>query len=102
VGTAAIDQGIDHLLRILDATGCRVIMDHHALRDARFVSRFARLWQSDRVTTAAGYLNLPVAALESHRAALWTKARKPAAKAGVQRATISRRTRKFAKGGDFE
>lgn len=102
VGTAAIDQGIDNLLRILDATGCRVILDHHALRDVRFVSRFARLWQSERVTTAAGYLNLPVAALESRRAELWAKQRKPAAKAGVERATITRRTRKFAKRGDFE
>jgi len=102
VGTAAIDQGIEHLLRILDATGCRIIMDHHALRDARFASRLARLWQSDRITTAAGYLKLPVAALESRRAALWTRARKPVAKAGTPRARISRTTRKFAKGGDVE
>lgn len=101
VGAAAIDQGIDHLLRIVDATGCRVIMDHHALRDARFASRFARLWQTERVTTAAGYLHLPVAPLESRRAALWTKQGKPAAKAGVARVTITRTTRKFSKGGDF-
>jgi predicted metallo-beta-lactamase superfamily hydrolase len=102
VGTAAVEQGIDHLLRILDATGCRVIMDHHALRDARFATRFARLWQSDRVTTAAGHLGLPVAPLESRRAVLWAASRRPAAKAGAERATISRTTRKSAKGGGLE
>ena len=98
LGAAAIDQGIDNLLRILDATGCRVVMDHHALRDARFVARFARLWQSERVTTAAGYLHLPVAPLESRRAELWARQRKPAAKAGIERVTLSRTTRRFAKG----
>src|SRR5439155_146616 len=36
VGTAVIERGIDNLLRIVGVTGCRVIMDHHALRDTRF------------------------------------------------------------------
>jgi predicted metallo-beta-lactamase superfamily hydrolase len=102
VGTAAIDQGIAHLLRIVDATGCRVIMDHHALRDRRFATRFAPVWQTGRVTTAAGYLNVPVAALESRRAELWAAGRKPAAKAPRTRATITRINRRSAKGGDFE
>jgi predicted metallo-beta-lactamase superfamily hydrolase len=102
LGAPVIEQGIDHLLRVVTATGCRVIMDHHALRDARFASRFARLWETGRVTTAAGYLGLPVAPLESRRAALWAGQRKPAAKAGAERATIARRPRKFAKGGDLE
>ena len=33
LGRALIEQGIEHLLRIIDRTGCRVIMDHHAVRD---------------------------------------------------------------------
>ena len=82
VGAAVIDRGVDHLMRIMDTTGCRVIMDHHALRDAAWRERFARLWESGRVTTAAGFLGVPEAALESRRAELWGRARKPLAASG--------------------
>ena len=34
VGRDAIERAIDQLSRVIEATGCRVIMDHHALRDA--------------------------------------------------------------------
>jgi predicted metallo-beta-lactamase superfamily hydrolase len=81
LGAGVIDRAIDHLLRIIDATGCRVIMDHHALRDGRAPERFARLWETGRVTTAAGFLGLDAAALEAQRARLWARARKPAAPA---------------------
>jgi hypothetical protein len=107
VGAAAIDRAIDHLLRIVERTGCRVIMDHHALRDIRWRERFARLWETGRVVTAAAYLGVQDAALESQRAELWGRIRKPAAPSG--RATMTRRssskasspptTRKLAKGG---
>jgi hypothetical protein len=107
VGAAVIDRGIDHLLRIVETTGCRVIMDHHALRDVRWRERFARLWATRRVGTAAGYLGVEDAALESRRAELWGRVRKPAAPSG--RATMTRRsstgassrptTRRLAKGG---
>ena len=39
-------RGIDHLLRIIDQTGCRVIFDHYALRDAAYPERFRRLWET--------------------------------------------------------
>src|SRR5205814_2229940 len=39
----AVQRGMDNLQRVLDATGCRVIMDHHALRDPAFASRFESL-----------------------------------------------------------
>ena len=39
VGRDAIERAIDQLVRVMDATGCRVIMDHHALRDAAGKSR---------------------------------------------------------------
>jgi hypothetical protein len=91
LGAAAIERGVEHLLRIVDATGCRVIMDHHALRDVRWADRFDRLWQTGRVATAAGFLGLPVAPLESRRPALWAGARKPAAKVPTSRATMTRR-----------
>jgi predicted metallo-beta-lactamase superfamily hydrolase len=88
VGAALIDRGIEHLLRVVETTGCRVIMDHHALRDVDWRERFARVWDTKRVTTAAGYLGLPESALESRRAELWGRARKPLARSG--RAAVSR------------
>jgi uncharacterized protein len=107
VGAAAIERGIDHLMRIVDKTACRVIMDHHALRDVRWEERFARVWETGRVTTAATYLGAENAALESRRAELWGRVRKPAAPSG--RAIMTRRsssgpashstTRRLAKGG---
>ena len=77
LGPAVIDRGIANLTRIIDATGCRVIMDHHALRDAQYPERFRALWESGRVVTAAGFLGLADAALESARLDLWGRRRKP-------------------------
>lgn len=102
VGTALIDRGIDNLMKIIDSTGCRVVMDHHALRDVRVAERFARLWDTGRVTTAAGFLGLPEAPLESRRPALSGATRKPPARAGTSRAIMTRRPPKSAKGGHFE
>ena len=102
IGAAVIERGIDNLLRVIDATGCRVIMDHHAVRDAAFGARFARLWATGRVVTAAAHLGLVVDALESRRHQLWAAAtRKPPARAGAARAaraTLPRKQR-LAKGG---
>ncbi len=99
LGAALIERGIDHLLRVVAATGCRVIMDHHALRDARFADRFARLWETGAIVTAAGYLGLAEAPLESRRNRAWAAARKPGAKTAEPRAMITRAPRKLAKGG---
>jgi predicted metallo-beta-lactamase superfamily hydrolase len=77
IGRAIIDEGIAHLTRVVEATGCRVIMDHHAVRDAAYPERFRRLWESGQVVTAAGYLGLADAALEAGRRALWARRRKP-------------------------
>ena len=88
LGSATIERGVDNLRRLLDATGCRVVFDHHALRDAHPDERFARLWETGRVVTAAGHLGLADARLEAQRSALWAAARKPAVKAGTPRATI--------------
>jgi predicted metallo-beta-lactamase superfamily hydrolase len=75
-------------------------MDHHALRDARFTERFERLWDTGRVVTAAGFLGLADAPLESRRNRAWAAARKPPARAGEPRVTIKGRlARNFAQGG---
>ncbi|HKB25518.1 MAG TPA: hypothetical protein VKG64_10730 [Methylomirabilota bacterium] len=101
LGAAVVERGIENLLRVLDATGCRVIMDHHALRDTRFAERFARLWETGAVVTAAGYLGLADAPLESRRHRAWAAVRKPPAPAGRagERAIMTRAPRRFAKGG---
>lgn len=102
VGAAAVERGIDHLRRILDATGCRVIMDHHALRDAAYATRFERLWETGRVVTAAEHLGLETRVLEARRHSLWAAARKPPARAGgvAARATMGPpQTRRAIQGG---
>jgi predicted metallo-beta-lactamase superfamily hydrolase len=107
LGAAVIDRGIANLSRVIDATGCRVIMDHHAVRDLRFTARFARLWETGRVVTAAAHLGLAVQPLEARREQLWAAVRKPPVKAAPARAVpsraiMSRNTRSFARGGKSE
>jgi uncharacterized protein len=100
--TGAVDRGIDHLLRVMDATGCRVIMDHHALRDPGFSTRFERLWSTGRVVTAAAHLGVESAPLEARRRTLWSTVRKAPAAARTPGAMISRTPRTFAKRGNAE
>jgi predicted metallo-beta-lactamase superfamily hydrolase len=100
VGRDAIERAIDQLIRVVEATGCRVIMDHHALRDARYEERFARLWETRRVVTAAAYLGVNAAPLESRRNIVWAAVRKPPAQVAASHARMNDRTpRRFAKGG---
>ena len=98
LGTTAIDRAVDNLRRILDTTGCRVIMDHHAMRDPRFSSRFESLWETGRVITAAAHLGLDAQPLESRRDRLWAAVRKPPVKATPSR-FVPREARRAAKGG---
>jgi predicted metallo-beta-lactamase superfamily hydrolase len=80
IGSALIDRGIESLRRIIEATGCRVILDHHALRDRSYRERLGRVWETGRVQTAAGFLGTPDALLEAHRRDWWSARRKaPAA-----------------------
>ena len=107
VGPRAIEQGIANLLAIIEATGCRVILDHHALRDPRVAERLGRLWETGQVVTAAGHLGVPDAALEAMRNVLWAAQRKPGARVPARplnvpasSSMISFRTRRSrAKGG---
>jgi hypothetical protein len=82
-------------------------MDHHALRDGRWRERFAPLWATGRVQTAAGWCGAEETPLEARRRELWSEFRRPAAKVGEGRAIIGRTpSRRFAsrtvKGGDAE
>ena len=98
----AVDRGIEHLLRVINATGCRVIMDHHALRDPTFSARFDRLWSTGRVVTAAAHLGIETMALEARRRSLWGDARKAPVAARLPGAIITRTPRTFAKRGNAE
>jgi len=80
IGSPLIEQGIANLWRLLDATGCRVILDHHAIRAPNYRERFARLWETGRVMTAAAFVGEADAPLEASRQRLWRERRKaPAA-----------------------
>jgi uncharacterized protein len=98
LGAAAIERAVDNLRRILDASGCRVIMDHYAMRDPRAATRFERLWETGRVVTAAGHLGLAAQPLEARRDRLWAAVRKPPAKAVPSR-FVPREARRAARGG---
>lgn len=98
----AVDRGIEHLLRVIDATGCRVIMDHHALRDPGFSARFERLWSTGRVMTAAAHLGVEAMPLEARRRALWGGVRKAPVAAQRPGAMIARTPRTFVKRGNAE
>ncbi|MGH7393512.1 MAG: MBL fold metallo-hydrolase [Candidatus Rokuibacteriota bacterium] len=107
VGAEVVQRGVENLRRVIDATGCRVILDHHALRDLRWRERFADLFATGRVTTAAGHLGLADATLEAGRQRLWTHARRPAARVASPRAIMasrspSRTASRSAKGGITE
>src|SRR5262245_29992507 len=100
----AVQRGVDHLRRVLDATGCRVIMDHHALRHPGFATRFEPLGSTGRVVTAAGHLGIEATPLEARRRALWSDARKPPVPvrrpaATIESATMTRATRSVARRG---
>jgi predicted metallo-beta-lactamase superfamily hydrolase len=75
VGAATIERSIDNLLSIISETGCRVIMDHHSLRDYRHEERLQRLYESGKVVSAAAYLGVPERLLEAHRNVIWANRR---------------------------
>src|SRR5262249_21033230 len=77
LGTAVIERGIANILRIVDATGCRVIMDHHAVRNEGYRERFRRVWDTGRAVTAAEFLGLADEPLEARRWAAWRGRRRP-------------------------
>jgi predicted metallo-beta-lactamase superfamily hydrolase len=76
IGREGIQRGIDNLVRLVGETGCRVIVDHHAVREPRFRDRLAQAFDTGRVVTAAEYLGRRDECLEARRAALWARRRR--------------------------
>ncbi len=90
LGASAVDEAVERLLRVVETTGCRVIMDHYALRDADWAERFRRLFETGRVSTAAAWVGATEAPLEARRRELWARVRKPAARAAGARGSMAR------------
>jgi predicted metallo-beta-lactamase superfamily hydrolase len=76
IGREVVQRGIDNLVRLVGETGCRVIVDHHAVREPRFRDRLAAAFDTGRVVTAAEYLGRGDECLEARRAALWARRRR--------------------------
>jgi predicted metallo-beta-lactamase superfamily hydrolase len=96
LGAGPIDRAVEHLLGVIEGTGCHVILDHHTLRDPRWRERLGRLLETGRVTTAAGHLGLADTPLEAHRGQRWGALRRPAARAPGERAIMTRARREAA------
>jgi uncharacterized protein len=79
VGKDVVRQGVENLLRIVRETGCRVIVDHHALRDRRYRERLGPAFETGRVVTAAEYLGRRDECLEAYRPEGWARHRRGAA-----------------------
>ena len=89
LGHALVEQGVEHLLRIIDRAGCRVIMDHHAVRTSDFRAASGPLghWTGgDRAAIWAA--DTP---LETQRRALWGAQRKRRGAAAPSRGAAARR-----------
>lgn len=65
----------DNLLSIIEKTNCKVLLDHHLLRDLHYKKRFAKPYQKhgQSISTFAEYLNKENNTLEAHRKQLWEK-----------------------------
>jgi hypothetical protein len=77
IGRAGVQRGLDNLLRIVNETGCRVILDHHAVRDRRYRERLGPAFGTGRVVTAAEYLGRRDECFEAHRPNLWARHTRP-------------------------
>jgi predicted metallo-beta-lactamase superfamily hydrolase len=76
VGQDALRAGLEHLLRIVSETGCRVIVDHHAVRDRRYRERLGPAFETGRVVTAAEYLGRSDECWEARRPERWAAYRR--------------------------
>ncbi len=67
----SMDRAKANLLRIINETGCEVILDHHLLRDLKYGKRFAEVYETGKVKSAAEYLGVENNLLEMKRKELW-------------------------------
>jgi len=70
---ANLEKAEAHMCRIMDETGCRLLLDHHLLRDPSYREQLPRLYSrhGECIQSYAEYLGLENRLLEARRKQLW-------------------------------
>jgi len=71
----SLQDASDNLVEIIKKLGCEVILDHHLLRDLKYLEIFSEPYKvgKEKVKTFAEYLGKENNTLEAHRKELWGK-----------------------------
>jgi len=71
----SLQDASDNLVEIIETLGCQVILDHHLLRDLKYLNIFSEPYGigKEKVKTFAEYLGKENNTLEAHRKELWGK-----------------------------
>ena len=69
----SLQDASDNLVEIIKTLGCQVILDHHLLRDLKYLDVFSEPYNvgKEKVKTFAEYLGEENNTLEAHRKELW-------------------------------
>ena len=72
----SLQNASDNLVEIIEKLGCKVILDHHLLRDLKYLEIFSEPYKvgKEKVKTFAEYLGKGNNTLEAHRKQLWSAA----------------------------
>ncbi len=71
IGLKELKAAEENMLRIIEKTGCEVILDHHLLRDVKYRERIPKVYATERVKTFAEFLGKENQLLEAQRKELW-------------------------------
>ncbi len=71
----SLQDASDNLVEIINTLGCQVILDHHLLRDSKYLDIFSEPYRigKEKIKTFAEYLGKENNTLEAHRKELWSK-----------------------------
>ncbi len=71
----SLQDASDNLVEIINTLGCQVILDHHLLRDLKYLDIFSEPYRigKEKIKTFAEYLGKENNTLEAHRKELWSK-----------------------------
>ncbi len=70
-----LEESSNNLIEIIENLKCEVILDHHLLRDLKYLERFPEPYKKagKKIKTFAEYIGKENNTLESHRKELWRK-----------------------------
>ncbi|MBD3387773.1 MAG: MBL fold metallo-hydrolase [Candidatus Altiarchaeales archaeon] len=68
---ANMERAKANMLRIIEETGCEVILEHHLLRDLKHRERFKEVYETGKARSAAEYRGVEENLLEMRRKELW-------------------------------